>query len=57
MTDTPEHIKQKQFEIWRAKPAMERLRLTLEDNSALFGLWNGIKKSNPKSNTGKAPGI
>jgi len=51
MEDTPPHIKQKQLEIWLAKPPEERLRLTLEDNDALFALWRELKKNNGKNNT------
>jgi len=39
MDDTPAHIKQLQLAIWLAKPPEEWLRLTLEDNDALFALW------------------
>jgi hypothetical protein len=42
MEDTPPHVKQIQLEIW--KPPMERLRLTLMDNDALYTLWKGLKK-------------
>jgi len=45
MDDTPLHIKQLQLAIWLAKPAEERLRLTLEDNDALFALWDELKKN------------
>jgi len=51
MDDTPLHIKKKQLEIWLAKPPEERLRLTLEDNDALFALWNEVKKNNAENNT------
>jgi hypothetical protein len=50
MDDTPQHIKQKQLEIWLAKPPEERLRLTLEDNDALFALWDELKKNNAENN-------
>ncbi len=30
MTDTPDHIRKKQHEIWMAKPLEERMRLGLE---------------------------
>jgi hypothetical protein len=50
MDDTPLHIKQKQLEIWLAKPPEERLRLTLEDNDALFTLWKELKKNNAENN-------
>jgi hypothetical protein len=43
MTDTPEHIKQLQLNIWLSKSPMERLLQFLEDNEALFLFW---KKNN-----------
>ena len=43
MTDTPEHIKQLQLNIWLSKPPMERLLQFLQDNEALFLFW---KKNN-----------
>ena len=46
MEDTPEHIKQLQLEIWLAKPPEERLRLTLEDNDALYAFWHEGRKNN-----------
>jgi hypothetical protein len=36
MTDTTPDVHQKQLEIWLLKSPMERLRITLEDNDALF---------------------
>ena len=45
MTDTPPEVKRIQLEIWLAKPAMERLRITLEDNDALYSFWNMAKKN------------
>jgi hypothetical protein len=45
MNDTPEHIKQKQLEIWLAKPPEERIRLTLQMNDELFAFWREVKKS------------
>jgi hypothetical protein len=41
MTDTPDHIKQIQLQIWLSKPPMERLKQMMEDNEALFRFWNG----------------
>jgi hypothetical protein len=46
MDDTPPHVKQLQLAIWLAKSPEERLRLTLEDNDALFAFWDEIKKNN-----------
>ncbi|MDB4922161.1 hypothetical protein [Mucilaginibacter sp.] len=45
MNDTPEHVKQKQLEIWLSKPPEERLRLTLVMNDELYGFWNESKKN------------
>lgn len=56
MNDTPEHIKQKQLEIWLAKPVEERLRLTLTMNDELYGFWNAAKKSNTKGRSDKLLG-
>ncbi len=36
MTDTPEHIKKIQLEIWLAKTPEERLTQFLKDNDAMF---------------------
>jgi len=44
MTDTTPEIKQKQLEIWLSKPPMERLRITLEDNDALYKFWEELRK-------------
>jgi hypothetical protein len=49
MNDTPEHVKQKQLEIWLSKPVEERLRLTLTMNDDLYGFWNAAKKNKAKS--------
>ena len=43
MTDTPQHIKDLQLQIWLAKPPMERLRQFLVDNEALYLFWNANK--------------
>ena len=56
MDDTPEHVKQLQLAIWLAKPPEERLRITLEDNDALFSLWREIKNNNRYANEGEATG-
>ena len=36
MTDTPDHIKKIQLEIWLAKTPEERLTQFLQDNDAMF---------------------
>jgi hypothetical protein len=43
MTDTPEHIKKIQLQIWLSKPPMERLRQFLEDNEALYLQWRAAE--------------
>ena len=43
MTDTPQHIKDLQLQIWLAKPPLERLRQFLVDNEALYLFWNANK--------------
>jgi hypothetical protein len=45
MNDTPEHVRQKQLEIWLSKPIEERLLLTLKMNDDLFTFWNEVKKN------------
>jgi hypothetical protein len=52
MDDTPPHVKQIQLEIWLAKSPEERLRLTLEDNDALFAFWAEVKKNNQQDKLG-----
>jgi hypothetical protein len=47
MTDTPEHVKQLQLQIWLAKSPMERLRQMMLDNEALFTFWNNAKPNVP----------
>lgn len=44
MTDTPEHIKQLQLQIWLTKSPMERLRQMMLDNEALFSFWNNAQQ-------------
>jgi len=39
MTETPEHIKQMQLNIWLSKSPMERLFQFLQDNEALYNFW------------------
>lgn len=39
MTDTPEHIKKLQQEIWMRKTPGERLEQFLKDNEAMYLLW------------------
>ncbi len=50
MNDTPDHVKRIQLELWLAKPAEERIRLTLQMNDELYGLWNEVKKNMARSN-------
>lgn len=45
MNDTPDHVKKIQLELWLAKPPEERIRLTLQMNDELYGLWNEVKKN------------
>lgn len=45
-SDTSPEVKQKQLEIWLAKQPMERLRITLQDNDALFDFWKEVRKNN-----------
>jgi hypothetical protein len=47
MTDTPDHIKQIQLQIWLSKPPMERLKQMMEDNEALFRFWNDVRFTTP----------
>lgn len=42
MTDTPDHIKKKQLEIWLAKSPAERLRQFLIDNEAFYLMTSKI---------------
>ncbi|MDB5086017.1 MAG: hypothetical protein JWR09_11 [Mucilaginibacter sp.] len=56
MNDTPEHVKQKQLEIWLSKSPEERLRLTLVMNDELYAFWDELKKNNPKINPAKPSG-
>ena len=39
MTDTPEHIKQLQLNVWLSKLPMERLLQFLKDNDVLHEFW------------------
>ena len=55
MDDTPEHVKQIHQAIWLAKSPEERLRLTLENNDALFSLWREIKNNNRQADEEEAP--
>jgi len=52
MDDTPDHVKQKQLEIWLAKPVEERVYLTLKMNDDLFTFRNEVKK-NEKEKSGR----
>jgi hypothetical protein len=51
MSDTPQHIKEKQLEIWLSKTPAERLKKTLEDNEALFLFWKNAKIKTDKTKT------
>jgi len=53
MEDTPPHVKQLQLAIWLSKSPEERLRITLEDNDALFALWEELRKNNAKKISAK----
>ena len=44
MNDTPEYIKEKQFEIWMAKTPEERLIQFCKDNDAMYRFWAAAKK-------------
>lgn len=48
MTDTPQHIKDLQLEIWLSKPPMERLKQFLIDNEVLYQFWQNAKAENNK---------
>ncbi len=48
MTDTPEHIKKLQLEIWLSKPPGERLRQFLVDNEEQYRFWDEMKKQMEK---------
>lgn len=51
MTDTPEHIKKIQINIWLSKSPMERLLQFLMDNEALYNFW---RQNNTALNTNNA---
>jgi hypothetical protein len=60
MTDTPQHIKELQLNIWLSKSPGERLRLTLEGNGQLLHFWSSAQvidrgrkdeKPNPSAET------
>jgi len=44
MTDTPEHLKNLQLQIWLSKPPGERLRQFLSDNDDMFKFWRLMKE-------------
>ncbi|HZH96404.1 MAG TPA: hypothetical protein VEY06_10985 [Flavisolibacter sp.] len=50
MTDTPDHVKKIQLEIWLAKSPAERLRQFLIDNETLVGFWKDAHKAWVKEN-------
>ena len=45
MTDTPDHIKKIQLDIWLAKSTAERLRQFLIDNDTLMQFWRMTGKN------------
>lgn len=45
MTDTPDHIKKLQQEIWDKKTPSERLQITLQENEELFLFWKTMKEN------------
>lgn len=49
MTDTPQHIKELQLQIWLSKSPMERLRQTLEDNGQLLQFWSSARLTDNRS--------
>jgi hypothetical protein len=51
MTDTPDHIKKLQHEIWMRKSPMERLKQFLLDNDDFYRVTDKIKSEiNAKKN-------
>ncbi len=44
MTDTPDHIKKIQLEIWLSKSPAERIKQFLDDNEMLYRFWDNAKK-------------
>jgi hypothetical protein len=44
MTDTPEHIKNLQLQIWLSKSPAERLRQFLINNSEMYAFWKSVKQ-------------
>ncbi len=48
MTDTPQHIKDLQLQIWLSKPPGERLRQFLIDNEVLYTFWRRAKLAEQK---------
>ncbi len=49
MTDTPQHIKDLQLQIWLSKPPGERLRQFLIDNEVLHTFWKQAKLAHQKN--------
>ncbi len=49
MTDTPQHIKDLQLQIWLSKPPEERLRQFLIDNEVLYTFWKQAKLAQQKN--------
>ncbi len=44
MTDTPDHIKKIQLEIWLSKTPAARIKQFLDDNEMLYRFWDNAKK-------------
>jgi hypothetical protein len=51
MTDTPEHVKKLQLQIWLSKPPGERLRQFLVDNGDLYSFWKSMKEQVEENKT------
>lgn len=49
MTDTPQHIKDLQLQIWLSKSPEERLRQFLIDNEVLYTFWKQAKMAQQKN--------
>ena len=45
MTDTTQHIKDLQLQLWLSKTPGERLYQMLVDNDAMYKFWNNVKPS------------
>ncbi len=51
MTDTSEHIKKLQLQIWLSKPPGERLRQFLVNNGELYSFWKSMKAQMEENKT------